>query len=155
MNKIELTQGKYTIIDDEDYKIFSKFKWCVSNGYAVRRVGGRKNQKTLLLHREIMKTAGAMDTDHINGDKLDNRRSNLRVVTRSQNMANVPKRVNNKSGYKGVSWKESHKMWRSTIKVNGKSVHLGYSDNKVDASKLYNIGAIKYFGEYALLNNNG
>ena len=152
MKVIKLTKGRFTLVDDQDHEKFSKVKWCVSNGYTARGVGGRKNRKTLLLHKEIMGTPKGMDTDHINGDKLDNRRENLRVATRSQNMANLPNPINNKSGYKGVIWYKRDSNWRAFIKVNYKQVHLGYFKDKVEAAKAYNLAALEKYGEYAFLN---
>lgn len=152
MKVIKLTQGRFTLVDDQDHETFGKVKWCVSNGYVARGVGGRKNRKTLLLHKEIMKTPKGMDTDHINGDKLDNRRENLRIATRSQNMANLANPINNKSGYKGVIWYKRDKNWRAFIKVDYKQIHLGYFDDKTEAAKAYNLAALEKYGKYAFLN---
>ncbi len=91
---IELTQGKHTIIDDEDLEIIRPFSWCYNNGYAVTNTkGGRKNRKRITMHGLIMGHLGVGRTskkvvDHINRDKLDNRRNNLRVVPRIINLRN-------------------------------------------------------------------
>ena len=110
--KIKLTKNKFALVDDQDFEWLNQWKWCVSNNnYAVRI----QNKKAILMHRLIMNTPTEFDTDHINNDKLDNRRSNLRIVTRSQNMMNVGIRKNNKSGYKNIVWDRQLKHWRVKI----------------------------------------
>ena len=93
-----------------------------------------------------------MVVDHINSDSLDNRRSNLRVCTVSQNNMNSAIGRNNKSGYKGVSWDKTNKKWRAGIKAKGKSVSLGSFNSKKDAARAYNEAAKKAYGEFAKLN---
>jgi len=89
MRQIELTQGKFSIIDDEDFEYISQWKWYYLNlGYAVRKSGGRANQKLVYMHRAIMCPPDELDIDHINRNRLDNRRSNLRICTRKENLAN-------------------------------------------------------------------
>jgi hypothetical protein len=90
--------------------------------------------------------------DHCNGDKLDNRRCNLRDATTSQNKANEGLRKNNTSGFKGVYWSKWAGKWMAGIKVNYKRIHLGYYMRKVDAARAYNRAARRYFGKYAQLN---
>lgn len=149
MKSLRLSKNKYTIVDKEDFEKLNRHKWCVSSGgYAVRISGG----KMIMMHRIIMKTPKGLDTDHVNSNKLDNRRKNLRVCTRSQNMANMNRTAGNKSGYKGVSWKESHKKWRANIRKGGVQVHLGYFDYPKMAAKVYNKAAVIYYGDFANLN---
>lgn len=90
--------------------------------------------------------------DHINGDTLDNRRSNLRLCTVSGNNHNRMKSKNNTSGYKGVSWLKQNQKWRAYIKVNSKDKHLGCYLDKEDAARAYDKAAKEYFGEFARLN---
>lgn len=156
---IKLTNGGQTVVDDEDFKKANKFKWYLSdNGYAVRK--GYNDPKTkkytpkiLRLHRLIMNTPPEYETDHVNHDKLDNRKSNLRVVTKSQNSFNVGIRKNNTSGYKGVSWSNVGKRWLAMINPGRKAVFLGYFANKEDAAKAYNEAAKKFYGEFGYMNN--
>ena len=148
MKKIKLTQGRYAIVDDEDYKYLNKYKWCFgSNDYAMRVV----DKETILMHRVINKTPESMITDHINHDKLDNRKNNLRTCTKAQNRINAKMNKNNNSGYKGVTWNKLGRKWRAYIRINGKSKHLGYFDNKEEANKAYNIISKKYFGEFSFI----
>lgn len=152
--EIPLTKGKVTVVDDEDYERFGKFKWhCVGGRYAARSVGGRKNKRMVYLHREIIGAKEDEIVDHINGNKLDNRRSNLRVVTVSENLYNTSIRSDNTSGYKGVSFvKDCRHKWEARIHKNGKKRVLGYFDTPEDAARMYNFWAIQLFGEYARLN---
>lgn len=102
------------------------------------------------MHREIVGTPEGMDTDHINGDKLDNRRSNLRICTHAQNGANRGPQKNGSSGYKGVSY--HCKKWRVQICINGKTKRLGGFNSLLDAAKAYDKAARKYHGEFARTN---
>ncbi len=153
--EIPLTQGKVAIVDDEDYERLMEYKWCYSStiGYAVSRtyVGGKK--KVLLMHRFILNAPPDKVTDHINHNKLDNRKSNLRICSSSENNRNMPiNRANNKSGYRGVYWSKSRKKWIANIRFNNKPIYLGIFDNKHDAARMYNFWAVDLFGEYANLN---
>lgn len=144
---IPLTQGKVAVIDSEDYPKISKYKWYYhKNGYAYS--GYRETSKSM--HRLILETPNGYDTDHINGNKLDNRKCNLRVATHHQNIMNRPPSPKTKSGFKGV-WGDG-KSWRAGIKLNGKTKHLGSFPTKYDAARKYNEEAVKAFGEFANLN---
>ena len=103
------------------------------------------------MHRLLMGFPVEIHVDHINGDKLDNRRVNLRLCTRSENAKNSKKPIVNSSGYKGV-FKVSPNRWQAKIKSNGIQINLGSFSNKIDAAKAYNVGAIKYHGEFARIN---
>lgn len=147
MKIIELTQGKQTIVDDEDYESVSQWSWHYNGGYAVRCPV--KGHKRTFLHRFIMNTPDGKETDHINGDKLDNRKENLRICNVSQNAANR-KVQNNNSGYKGVHYRRN--KWEAHIKINGKLIDLGRHPTPEDAALAYNKKATEIFGEFAKLN---
>ncbi len=156
--EIPLTQGKVAIIDRSDYDLVSPFKWCaIQDGdrwYAVRMTY-IPTKKTIRLHRFLLNSKSNEKCDHINYDGLDNRRSNLRIVTNSQNMMNQMKRSGTSSRFKGVVWHKRDKIWEAYIRHNQRGIYLGRFSDEVEAAKAYNMAAIKYFGEYARLNQLG
>lgn len=150
MREIELTQGKVAIVDDDDFEWLNQWKWRFDI-YAVRELRG----KPLYMHRIILQTPIGMQTDHINGDKLDNRRENLRICSASQNKQNEGIRSNNTSGYKGahyVSTNNRIKKWCATIWINNKSIFLGFFLTAEEAARAYDKKAIELFGDFANLN---
>ena len=180
MKKIELSQGFFTYVDDEDYDNLIKWKWCAHvqkrkdgstwNVYAMRIESYRKScgkwtTRSILMHAYLMQTPKGMVTDHIlNGEEfyrqypelkysgLLNIKSNLRVVTVQQNMMNSKSNVGSSSKYKGVYWRKDCEKWHAQIMINGKQKHLGYFTSEEEAAEAYNKEAIKLFGEHALLN---
>jgi hypothetical protein len=97
---LKTTDGKDVLIDDEDCPLLSPYSWSATTGYAVRRVGG-----TLLsMHRQLMRTGPGLVVDHINGNPLDNRKENLRVVTQRENCRNRGPSKSNRTGHLGVSY---------------------------------------------------
>lgn len=153
MKEIKLTRGFVALVDDEDFEELSKSKWCVQpSGYTfyamTRKPAGKYKQKTIRMHRVVMKTPDGMDTDHIDGNGLNNQKSNLRICTRSQNQFNKGKCRNNTSGYKGVSWFKPMEKWDVRITHNKKQVHIGYFDDKEDAAKAYLEASKKYHKDF-------
>lgn len=149
MRVIYLTQEKLAFVDDEFYEPLNQLTWCFSQGYATRKIG---NQTVFMHHCIIGKPDIGFDVDHIDGNKLNNQKTNLRFCTRSQNTANRGANKNNKSGYKGVSWNKNTCKWRATIVINAKQNHLGLFNTKEQAAEAYNVAAKQLFGEFALLN---
>jgi len=148
-------KGYKTLVDDDLYEQLSQGKWHYRNGYAARpyRVGGAgSTQRSVFLHRLINETPDGLFTDHINGDKLDNRRSNLRTVTLAQNNMNMGKKLSNQAPYLGVSWWKRDNNWKAAIRYDDKNHNLGYYDTPEHAALVYNYYARKYRGEYARLN---
>ena len=164
----ELTFGKdnrITQIDDEEYErckdlyiILSKSKRKNPKIYAqiIFRVIDKNNKRTIksmLLHRFIL---GIIDPkifiDHIDGNPLNNQRSNLRIVTNQQNQFNQIKRPNTSSKYKGVSWYKRRNSWVATIRYNKKTYNLGYFKTEEEAALAYNEKASELFGKHARLN---
>lgn len=128
MKYIKLTKNKLAIVDDEDFDYLNQFKWHYqSQGYAARNgimVNGKRGA-IILMHREVNKTPLVSITDHINRNKLDNRKANLRTVDHSINHLNNPIQKNNTSGFKGVYWDKSRNRWCAKAIYKGKQLRLG------------------------------
>ena len=145
-------KGERFLIDDDDYELVSGYSWYTCKGYLQARVKGSPTHKRVKLHRLIMEAEKGDIVDHINGDALDNRKCNLRIVTAQQNAFNRHNYVSH-TGYKGVaSGGSSGNGYRVFIGINGKRVYLGYFDNPHDAARMYNFWAHDLFGDYACLN---
>lgn len=144
-----LSNGGVTLIDAEDLPKIKGHKWYQHMGYARARVAHGE----LHMSHMIMPCPDGMFIDHINRNKLDNRKANLRVVTRSQNNANRSSFKNSTSVYKGVHWNKKSGLWEATIKKDGHQISLGMFDNEVAAASAYNANARKIWGEYAVLND--
>lgn len=152
--EICLSQGRVAIVDACDFSELSKYKWYRSSyGYAVRgkMIGGK--QIKIFMHRQIMKAPKNLQIDHINNDKLDNRKANLRICTQAENARNRPRPSNNKSGFKGVIWREHTKGFSASIVRDGKRTYLGYFHTAEDAARAYNRAAIEKHGEFKKFNN--
>lgn len=154
--KIVLPSGDICLIDDVDYEWAISYKWHKDhNGYARRGVwSGRKNKaQWFFMHQEIMKTTRKGKwCDHINGNRLDNRRSNLRLSTSSQNLGNRKLSKNSSTGYKGVCFDKKYKKYKASIMCQGKRISLKYFSDPVEAAKAYDAKARELFGEFARTN---
>ena len=143
---------KFALVDDEDFERLSSYRWFYSkNGYARRNNFDGKFHKTIMMHRDVLDYGGNLWIDHINRDKLDNRKENLRIASANQNSYNSPAHKNNRVGIKGVSIKKTGYYVR--MSVNGKSVYLGTFKDLVSASRAYDDAAKSEHGEFAILNN--
>lgn len=141
------TKGLYSLIDDNDFDKVSNYTWGkIKDGYAY-------NYETGLMHRLIMNCPSDKVVDHINHDVLDNRKSNLRICTHSQNMKNTKNYNKGISKYKGVYWEKRYLKWFSTIRVDNRCVYLGSFESEIEAAKEYNKACEKYNGEFACLND--
>jgi hypothetical protein len=153
MKEIPLTQGKVALVDDDMFDYLSQFHWHYhKRGYATSHVGKVPFRFMIRMHREIMKPPEGMQIDHINGDKLDNRRVNLRVCTNAENQHNLKLRSTNSSGFKGVHWDKTAHKWVTRIRVYPDRIFLGNFVNPIDAAKAYDEAAHKYYGEFARTN---
>jgi hypothetical protein len=156
--KIDLGEGKWTILDQEDYYRLNQFKWYVNgNGfkfYAFRNIIiGPGRTRMLSMHRDIMNSPKGLLVDHKNHDSLDNRRQNLRLATHSQNTCNKQsKRTGCSSKFRGVSYDKKRGYWNTQVVCEGKMVFFGRFKNEFDAAKAYDEAAKKHHGEFARLN---
>jgi hypothetical protein len=147
MKEISLTRGKVALVDDEDFDYLNQFNWyCTINNYACRSIR-KSGRRIVRMHRVITNPPDGFEVDHINMNKLDNRRENLRICNRSQNQSNRLAQKNSTTGYKGV-YKNRNK-WTSQIQNHKTLIHLGTFDNIDDARKAYINKAKKLFGEFA------
>lgn len=159
--ELQLSDGNIALVDDADYALVSRYRWHTTRthgrGRRIARLYARyhdnANHCFILLHRLVLNAPPGVMVDHINGDGLDCRRSNLRFCTRSQNGQNSRgRRVSSASGFKGVSWHKQVKRWRAEIQAEGHCKHLGCFDEPKDAARAYDRAALKYFGDFARLN---
>jgi hypothetical protein len=157
--KIRLTEGKCAIVDQKDFYWLNNFDWFTRRNnksfYAVRLDNDCAKWPTMVsMHRELMNSPEGFFVDHRNTDTLDNRNSNLRLATRSQNQWNRRKTKNTSSQFTGVSFYKRHGNWTACINVAKKRIFLGYFNSEVEAAKAYDEAAKKYHGEFAQLNFN-
>ncbi len=146
---IPLTKGKFAIVDAADYPALSQHKWHaleVADGFYAAR---HENGKTVLMHREIMQPPEGMVVDHIDHNRANNRRSNLRVCTQRQNVCNN-RPCGGRSGFKGVF--PQGEKWESKLKYRGKSYRAGAFADRVEAARARDLLAVDVLGEYAWLN---
>ena len=151
---IWLSQGKYAIVDNEDYDFLNQWKWHANCGYALRKIKAqcKSRQKALAMHRFINNTPEGLLTDHIKGRTLDNRKSNLRICSGAENQHNQRLSAANTSGLKGVRWNKKLRKWQTGINVNKKAVYLGLYENKTEAAIAFDKAAVKHHGEFAKTN---
>lgn len=146
---------KQVLVDDDDYLILSQYHWYVTTyGYATRMVNIDDKRTSIQMHRQIMNAPKDKEVDHINHDKLDNRKVNLRICTKSQNMSNMYPSKSNKSGYRGVILNKKTGKWEAFISVDKKKHHLGLYTKLEDAVKARQKAAVELHGDYAILPSN-
>lgn len=141
--------NKFAIVDDKDFEYLNQFKWHFHSGYAARNKWENKKFTTIRLHRLLINCPKGKEIDHINKNKLDNRKSNLRICTRSENIANRTKNKNNTTGFKGVTYLKANKTFMAQISINGKKIYLGYFVNPLLAHKVYIKKSKELYGNFA------
>lgn len=158
-----LTHG-ICLVDEADLPLVAEWNWWsqLSAGVAYVRgypLGQWDSNASMYLHRCLHGLGRwretRLDVDHINRNPLDNRRCNLRVTTRSQNLANSGGRPTKSSRFRGVSWNAKKARWRAVIKVGGRFIDLGVFPCEEDAANAFNVAAKEAWGDYALLNEVG
>ncbi len=150
---VALTQGKFALVDAADYEWLNQYKWYVSKGhadkcYAMCHAGRRR---PIRMHRLLMKPPAGLVVDHIDGNGLNNRRSNLRICTQAQNLRNRPGRSAT-SRFKGVSFDKRRNLWAACISQKDRTIHIGYFEDEIEAAIAYDLRAIVLAGEFAYLN---
>ncbi len=151
---IKLTKGYETTVDDDWYEILSSYQWVAIMGRHGQSPYVRsRGRKYVIMHRLIMDAPIDSQVDHINGNTLDNRKSNLRICTPSQNCMNRNKKKNSHSSYKGVHQRCDNGRWRAHIAFNKKRTWIGHFNSEIEAAIAYNEAAKKYHGEFAKLND--
>ncbi len=152
VTKIYLRGKHVCLVDTKDLKIIKKHTWCASNNkykHVRTFIKTNKEFKPIYLHRLLLMPDRKMVCDHINHNPLDNRRSNLRICTPSQNHQNQKK---HKGKYKGVHFDKNAEKWKATITKNYKNYNLGYYKTQKAAALAYNKKAQELHGEFACLN---
>lgn len=156
ISSIALSQSACAIVDSDMREELGKYKWYLAKdkctSYAIRSVTVRGKRTVISMHRQIMGNPRGKEVDHINGNGLDNRESNLRVCSRSQNARNRSHNRNSFSQLRGVGWHKKSMKWQAYIKVDGKSIHLGLFETKNEAAKAFNVACKKHFKEFSRLN---
>lgn len=158
-HSVPLADGRFAIVDSDDAAYVGQWNWCVTAGgggdwpYATRSVQvghGRSHRRriTVRLHRDLMGAADGTEVDHINGNTLDNRRSNLRMATSSQNKWNTRLRRDNRTGYRGVRKRSDCERWAAEIAYKGRRTYLGSFPTPEAANAAYSAAADRLYGEF-------
>lgn len=153
---VPLTRNKVALIDATDLGPVGGFRWHTMNRsgrwYARRSVLGPTGETTEYMHHLVIGSPGpGFHVDHINHDGLDNRRSNLRVVSVSTNIQNR-RAAHGKSRFLGVSWKAGRRLWEAGLRKNGRRFYAGYFQNETEAAHAYDELALRLYGPLARTN---
>jgi len=156
--RIPLTHGYETIIDASDLELVVKYDWfarvrhkadgSIRTVYAVRSKKIVRKTRMVGIHRAILNAPDGVEVDHIDGDGLNNRRSNLRLASRAQNQKNKGRPISNSSGVKGVTWCAERGKWQAQISDANKHYNLGRFDKIEDAAAAYAAASAKFHGEF-------
>ena len=139
---IKVYPDTFAIVSDEDYAIVCKHPWSLSNcGYVQSKSGDTH----VLMHRLIMNAKKGQEIDHVNRDKLDNRRDNLKLCTHKDNMKNVVWKSGS-SGYRGVTYVKLQRRWRAYTQIDGKQISFGYYATAIEAARGYDRHMLRLFG---------
>lgn len=148
------SKGERFLFDLDDYERIRNFKWHISEfGYVCSTKYQDGKSKLVNFARLIMVAPDGYDIDHVSHDRADNRKINLRLSTRSQNLMNKGLHYKNTSGVTGVSYDKNRQKWRAYINKDGKQINLGYYNDFNDAVIARRKGEERYFGEYSFHNS--
>lgn len=147
---IPLTQGFEAVIDANDFRKIVGFAWRTKRNRRTNYAISDTRGKRVYMHRLVL---GCNEpVDHIDNNGLNNRRSNLRVLSNGDNIRRKRPNLKGSSEFKGVSWYKRTSKWQVTIKVSGKSIAVGHFMDEIDAARAYDQAARVYFGEHAYQN---
>jgi hypothetical protein len=153
MKSITMTNGVRTIVDDDMHEMYGKYNWTQhTKGFACRSMKMEGKWKTVFLHRLVMNVPQGKEVDHINGDRLDNKKSNLRICSREDNAKNRMKRYDSQQPFKGIRLRKGR--WEVNLQCDKKAYYLGRYNTAIEAAKVYDKYAKKYFGQFARFNLN-
>ena len=151
--RFRLPTGHLVLVDRDDLEMLSHWAWSLDGrGYVQASITAGSRKTTVRLHRLLVLPDPNVEVDHINGDRLDNRRSNLRPCSHAGNQRNRTRQSNNRSGYKGVCWHGQHRKWHAQLNYHGRTLHLGYFDRPSEAAHAYDQRARELHGDFARLN---
>jgi hypothetical protein len=154
---VPLTRGKFAVIDMEDADRILPFKWCLhAEGYAYRRrrLSDGPGPMAILMHRVVLNAGPGESVDHVDRDRLNNRRANLRKATKGQNAMNHGLRADNTSGFRGVEFHPPSGRWRAYLTVNNRTTFLGSFATADEAVQVRDAAAVTAYGEYAWTHQN-
>jgi hypothetical protein len=152
---IPLTQGQFAKVSPEDFENLVRLNWCASwehcSFYARAWDYSERKRVRVAMHRVVLGclAGDGKQVDHRNGDGLDNRRTNLRLVTTSQNAMNRKLKSSNSSGHRGITWHDRDKWWRAQIMIQGKTLWVGSFQSLDLAIEAVNSARKTHFGEFA------
>jgi hypothetical protein len=151
MSAVQIS-GQTVLFDEADLPIVKGKKWFIGKeGYAQFK---DNDGSIVSMHLLFFRPERGLLVDHRDRNKLNNQRCNFRIATRSQNAQNAAgkTKLDKTSVFKGVYWYKARERWRALLRLAGKRLHLGYFADEADAAKAYNRAAVRYFGEFANLN---
>lgn len=156
MKTVSVSNGRVALVDDEDYKWISRFKWhavLMGRGFYVmrnRRISDGPGPGTILLHRAILEAPASFEVDHRNGDGLDNQRKNLRLATSQQNQRAFQRKAAGKtSRFRGVCWHKAAEKWSAQLKISRRKIHLGLFSDEEAAARAYDSAVRVAYGEFS------
>jgi hypothetical protein len=157
MKEIRLTRDMVAMVDDSDYDDLAQYAWYALAGkshyYAARRNAGGQYPRIVLMHRYLMQAQEGFEVDHIDGNSLNNQRSNLRVGTKQENSANRRRYTENGSVKRERGVRQRNGRWIAEVKNLGRTIYLGTYATKGEAMEAYNTKATELYGPFARLNH--
>ncbi len=148
VRRIPVAEGQFVLVDAADYEWLKQWTWHLTDGYAARWQGNKR----IYMHREIVQPPPGMVVDHIDHNRGNNCRSNLRACTHQENMYNRAKRSRSCSHFKGVGYRKRDRKWYAEVVFRGETIWLSFFDTEVEAARAYDRAAVEFFGEFAYLN---